>query len=104
MKLTRRLAAPLGAFACCLCSAAVAAPDCSAVPPMSPIQKRIAVKAGGDTDELRRFVAIRSMVYRFDVHAVMEQGVGHHQWLASCARAADTRPVDVASTPQRATR
>jgi hypothetical protein len=68
-----------------LCGGAVfAAPDCSNVPVLTPLQHRIAASAGQGTDALRRFVAIRQMIYRYDVRATMERGMQHHDWLATC--------------------
>ena len=68
-----------------LCGGAVfAAPDCNDVPVLTPLQHRIAASAGQGTDALRRFVAIRQMIYRYDVRATMERGMQHHDWLATC--------------------
>jgi hypothetical protein len=64
--------------------AVFAAPDCSSVPVLTPLQERIAASAGGGTDALRRFVAIRQMIYRYDVRATMERGMQHHDWLSTC--------------------
>jgi hypothetical protein len=88
MSTIRRFVAPLGAIACLACSGAFAAPDCSVVPSMSPLQQRIAARAAEGTDVLRNFVVMRQAIYQFDVHATMEQGAQHHAWLVQCGHAA----------------
>jgi len=79
-----RFVAPLFALATLCGGTAVAAPDCSVAPALSPLQHRIAASAGDGVDALRRFVAVRQVIYRYDVRATMERGMQHHDWLATC--------------------
>jgi hypothetical protein len=88
MTIVRRFVAPLGAIACLVCTGASASPDCSSAPVLTPLQRRIAASAAEGTDALRRFVAMRQLIHKFDVHATMEQGARHREWLALCGRAA----------------
>jgi hypothetical protein len=76
----------LCAIACLSLGVAHAAVDCSAVPSLTSLQKRIAAKAAEGSDALRRFVAMRQHIYQFDIQATMDEGVSHYQWLSSCAR------------------
>ena len=92
MTTVRRFIAPLGAAASLACGVAVAAPDCSAVPALTPLQKRIAAKAAEGKDALRGFIVIRQSIYQFDVLETMRAGQRHHEWLASCGYTVDTAP------------
>lgn len=87
MTTVRRIIAPLCAVAGLCSGAAVAAPDCSTAPVLTPLQKRITSAAGEGVEPLRRFVARLQPIYRHDIRATMEQGMQHHEWFATCRRA-----------------
>lgn len=86
MTTVRRIIAPLCAVAGLCGGPAIAAPDCSIAPALTSLQKRIASAAGEGIDPLRRFVARLQPIYRHDIRATMEQGMQHHEWLATCQR------------------
>jgi hypothetical protein len=87
MTVLHRFAAPLGAIACLVATGAIAAPDCSAAPAMTPLQQRVAARAAEGVDAMRRFVTVRQAIYQLDVYATMDQGTAHHEWLSQCGRA-----------------
>jgi hypothetical protein len=84
MSTGNRYIAPFFALATLCGGAAVAAQDCGVAPVLTPLQHRIAASAGNGVDALRHFVAVRQMIYRYDVRATMERGMQHHEWLATC--------------------
>jgi hypothetical protein len=84
MSTGNRFVAPLFALATLCGGAAVAAPDCSVAPALTPLQHRIAASADDGVDALRRFVAIRQIIYGYHVRETMERGLQHHDWLATC--------------------
>ena len=85
MSTGNRFVAPLFALSMLCGGAAVATPDCSVTPSLTPLQQRVTASAGDGVDALRRFVAIRQVIYRYDVRATMERGMQHHDWLTACS-------------------
>ena len=87
MKAIHRVIVLFSAIACLTGGAATAAPDCSQVAALTPMQKRLAARAGDGPDALRRFVEIRQPIYQLSVADAMESAMRHGEWLASCGQA-----------------